>query len=279
MRPPLACILGTRLAKSRTNATASPEAFVRVRKRRLGYVFAMSSVLDLASVAALVGDPTRANILCALLDGRALTAKELAYAARVSPQTTSGHLGKLTAANLIAPLQQGRFRYFRLASPAVAAMLESIMNVAAMTPPPRIRPARMDTTMRTARLCYDHCAGLLGVGLADGLRERGHIELSDDGGVVTLPGTKFLTDFGLDVEALQKHRRVFCKPCLDWSERRPHLAGTVGGALAQRLFGLGWIERVRDTRALRITAAGHGGLRETFGVNLAEPASSIARIA
>ena len=124
------------------------------------------------------------------------------------------------------------------------------MNVAAMTPP-RIRPARMDTTMRTARLCYDHCAGLLGVGLADGLRERGHIELSDDGGVVTLPGTKFLTDFGIDIEALQKHRRVFCKPCLDWSERRPHLAGTVGGALARRLFALGWIERVRDTRALR----------------------------
>jgi DNA-binding transcriptional ArsR family regulator len=239
----------------------------------------MSSVLDLASVAALVGDPTRANILCALLDGRALTAKELAYAARVSPQTTSGHLGKLTTANLITPLQQGRFRYFRLASPAVASMLESIMNVAAMTPP-RTRPARMDTTMRTARLCYDHCAGLLGVGLADGLRERGHIELSDDGGVVTLPGTKFLTDFGIDIEALQKHRRVFCKPCLDWSERRPHLAGTVGGALAKRLFALGWIERVRDTRALRVTAAGHGGLRETFGVSFAElhPAA-IARTA
>jgi hypothetical protein len=97
--------------------------------------------------------------------------------------------------------------------------------------------------------------------------------------VVTLPGTKFLTDFGIDIEALQKHRRVFCKPCLDWSERRPHLAGTVGGALARRLFALNWIERVRDTRALRVTAAGHGGLRETFGVILAEPPAAIARIA
>lgn len=236
----------------------------------------MSTVLDLASVAALVGDPARANILSALLGGRALTAKELAYAAHVSPQTTSGHLGKLTAANLLTPWQQGRFRYYRLASPAVATMLESIMNVAAMTPP-RIRPPRMDPAMRGARLCYDHCAGHLGVGLADALIARGHIELGDDGGVVTLPGTKFLLDFGIDIEALRNHRRVFCKPCLDWSERRPHIAGLVGAQIAHRLFDLDWIARIRDTRALRITPAGAKGLRDVFGVTL-EGQSEGARV-
>jgi DNA-binding transcriptional ArsR family regulator len=227
----------------------------------------MSTVLDMATVAALVGDPARANILCALLGGQALTAKELAFAARVSPQTTSGHLSKLADARLIVALQQGRFRYYRLAGQPVATMLESIMNVATMLPP-RARPIRMDPAMRTARLCYDHCAGLLGVGLADALREQGHIELGDDGGVVTLPGTQFLNEFGLDIEALQRHRRVFCGPCLDWSERRPHLAGAVGAALARRLFDLHWIERVRETRTLSITPAGHQGLRRTFGFTL-----------
>jgi DNA-binding transcriptional ArsR family regulator len=240
----------------------------------------MSAVLDLAAVAALVGDPARANVLCALVDGRALTASELAYAAHVTPQTASGHLGKLSAAGLITPVQQGRFRYFRLADPLVATMLEGIMNVAALAPP-RLRPPRMEAGMRSARLCYDHCAGVLGVGLTDALRDRGHIDLGDDGGVVTLPGAKFLLDFGVDIDALKKHRRVFCRPCLDWSERRPHLAGAVGAALAARLFALGWIVRVRDTRALRITRSGEAGLRETFGVVLgnAAYAESGARLA
>jgi hypothetical protein len=207
-------------------------------------------------------------MLCALLDGRALTASELAYAAHVSPQTTSGHLGKLAQANLVSSLQQGRFRYYRLASPAVARMLEGIMNVAALAPP-RLRPmSKTVAAMRTARLCYDHCAGCLGVGLADALCERGHIELSDDGGVVTAEGERFFARFGIDLEALQRQKRIFCKPCLDWSERRPHLAGALGAALARRLMALGWTERVRDTRALRIAPMGARGLRETFGLVL-----------
>jgi DNA-binding transcriptional ArsR family regulator len=227
----------------------------------------MSAVLDLATVASLLGEPARANMLCALLDGRALTAGELAYAAHVSPQTASGHLGKLFDANLVVSLQQGRFRYYRLAGPPVARMLENILNVAAMTRP-RVRPARMDATMRAARLCYDHCAGLLGVGLADSLRERGHIELSDDGGAVTPEGETFLAGFDVDVSALRRQHRLFCKPCLDWSERRPHLAGAVGAALARRLFALEWVERLRDTRALRITPVGRKGLQATFGIVL-----------
>ncbi|HEX2138482.1 MAG TPA: helix-turn-helix transcriptional regulator [Woeseiaceae bacterium] len=228
----------------------------------------MSTPLDLAAVAALVGDPARANILCALLDGRAFTASELAYAARVSPQTTSGHLGKLAEAKLISPLQQGRFRYYRLASPLVGKMLESIMNVAALGPP-RLRPmSKTVAQMRTARLCYDHCAGRLGVGLADALCAHRHVELDEDGGLVTPEGARFLETFGIDFEALRHQRRTFCKPCLDWSERRPHLAGALGAALARRLLALGWIERLRDTRALKITAPGERGLRSSFGLAL-----------
>jgi DNA-binding transcriptional ArsR family regulator len=229
----------------------------------------MSEVLDMAAVAALVGDPARANILCALLDGRAYTAGELAYTAHVSPQTTSGHLAKLTAAHLITWSPQGRHRYFRLAGPHVAAMLESIMAVAAIAPP-RYRPIRIDDGMRTARMCYDHVAGLLGVGLADALRTRDHVELSHDGGVLTASGETFLQEFGIDVEAARHSRRIFCRPCVDWSERRPHLAGAVGAALAQRLFALGWIARVRDGRALVITPTGRRNLERTFGVLLPE---------
>lgn len=228
----------------------------------------MSEVLDLATVAALVGDPARANILCALLDGRALTATELAHVARVSPQTTSGHLGKLNEANLVSALQQGRFRYYRLASPAVARMLESIMNVAAMAPP-RFRPmSKAVAAMRTARLCYDHCAGCLGVGLADFLCTAGHVEINDDGGIVTPSGEQFFGKFGIEMEPLRRQHRLFCKPCLDWSERRPHLAGAVGAALARRLMALNWVERVRDTRALRITPVGKRGLHDMFDLTL-----------
>src|SRR3954465_4367671 len=168
----------------------------------------MSQVLDLAAIAALVGDPARANILCALLDGRALTASELAYAAHVTPQTTSGHLGKLTKANLIVPAQQGRHRYFKLAGRHVAAMLESISAVAAIAPP-RLRPIRIDDTMRQARMCYDHVAGQLGVVIADALREHGHVEFADDGGVVTPSGEAFLSRFGVDLSVARHSRRVF----------------------------------------------------------------------
>jgi len=230
----------------------------------------MSEVLDLAAVAALVGDPARANILCALLDGRALTAGELAFAAHVSPQTASGHLGKLAAARLIASTPQGRHRYFRLAGSHVAAMLEGIMAVAAIAPP-RCRPIRIDNDMRTARLCYDHLAGRLGVGLADALRARDHVELSHDGGALTASGEAFLRDFGIDVEKARQSRRIFCRPCVDWSERRPHLAGAVGAALAQRLFALHWIARVRDGRALAVTPTGRRNLEQMFGVLLPDP--------
>ena len=231
----------------------------------------MSEVLDMATIAALVGDPARANILCALMDGRALTASELAYAARVSPQTASGHLGKLAGGHLIVAAQQGRHRYFRLAGPHVAAMLESITAVAAVAPP-RCRPIRIDDRMRAARMCYDHIAGQLGVALADSLRVHRHIELTDDGGAVTPAGEGFLRDIGIDVADVRHGRRTFCRPCIDWSERRPHLAGAVGAAIAQRLLHLKWIDRVRDSRALVITPMGRRNIEQTFDLTLTAPA-------
>jgi DNA-binding transcriptional ArsR family regulator len=251
------------------DATAAAEALTGAQRCAAFYNFPMSEVLDMAAVAALVGDPARANILCALMDGRAFTAGELAYAAHVSPQTASGHLGKLKGAQLIASSPQGRHRYYRLAGPHVAAMLESIMAVAAIAPPRR-RPIRIDDDMRNARLCYDHVAGRLGVGLADALRARDHLELSHEGAALTASGEAFLHEFGVDVETARHSRRIFCRPCIDWSERRPHLAGAVGAALAQRLLALRWIARVRDGRALVITPAGRRNLEQTFGILLPE---------
>ncbi len=224
----------------------------------------MSEITRLASVAALLGDPARANILTALMDGRALTAKELAYAAHVSPSTTSGHLARLTEAELLAVEQQGRHRYFRLASPLIGQMMEAVMAVAGSSP--RAGPAwRGGEALRTARTCYDHLAGRLGVALADSLTGAGHIALSHDGGEVTDQGQRFLRDFGAEPAP---GKRVFCRPCLDWSERRPHIAGRLGAALATRCLERGWIARQRDTRAVTITPSGASGFAATFGIDL-----------
>lgn len=222
----------------------------------------MSDTNRIAATAALLGDPARANMLSALLDGRALTAKELAFVAHVTPQTASGHLAKLSDGGLLSGEKQGRHRYYRLASPLVGQMLEGVMAVAG---PPQ-RPAwRGGEALRTARTCYDHLAGRLGVALADALSERGHVALGTDGGEVTEQGARFLDEFGASPAP---GRRIFCRPCLDWSERRPHLAGRVGAALACRCLELGWITRQRDTRAVAITSAGHTGFRDTFGIVL-----------
>lgn len=228
----------------------------------------MNETPRLAEIAALVGDPARANMLSVLMDGRALTAGELAYSAGVTPQTASGHLAKLTEARLLALAKQGRHRYFRLASPLVAQMLEGIMAVAVNGPPRHQPSAKFDAALRTARTCYDHFAGRLGVGLADALCDRGHVVLDGDGGEVTETGVEFLSGFGLELDDARHRRRPFCRPCLDWTERRPHLAGTVGAALASRCFDLGWFERRRDSRALVMTPEGRQGLKEVFGLSL-----------
>jgi DNA-binding transcriptional ArsR family regulator len=217
----------------------------------------MTATPQMAEIAALIGDPGRANILDALADGRALTATELSFVARVSPQTTSGHLAKLTEGRLLQVERQGRHRYYRLASPLVGHMLEAIMALAAVGPPRHRPPSRIDAALRMARTCYDHLAGRLGVALADALVARGHVVLDLDGG---------------EVMVLRRQRRAFCRPCLDWSERRPHLAGSIGAGLAERCFGLGWLKQMRDSRAVTVTAAGRAGLAETFGISIDEGA-------
>lgn len=231
-------------------------------------MLSMSNSFSIAEVGALIGDPARANILNALMDGRAWTAKELAYMARITPQTASGHLAKLTQGRLLDVAKQGRHRYYRLAGPRVAQLLEAAGAVAADGPPRHRRPSRIDHELRRARTCYDHLAGQLGVALADALVERGHLQLEEEGGALTGSGITALTAFGIDVTALGTGKRIFCRPCLDWSERRPHVAGAIGAALADRAFALGWIARIRDSRAVAITPAGETGFAKQFGVRL-----------
>jgi DNA-binding transcriptional ArsR family regulator len=215
--------------------------------------------IDLAEIGALVGDPARAAMIDALMGGRALTAGELAFHARVSPQTASEHLRRLVDTKLLTVLKQGRHRYFRIASPLVAQMMESIGTV-----------ARVDATLREARMCYDHLAGRLAVEIADAMIRRGFLALDADGGEVTPTGFKFFDDLGIDLETSRRGRRAFCRPCLDWSERRFHIAGHTGAALAKHCEGQGWIKRVRDSRAVKLSEAGSKALAGLLGADLTE---------
>jgi Helix-turn-helix domain len=207
-------------------------------------------------------------MLSALLDGRALTATELAHTARVTPQTASTHLAKLTEAGLVAPIRDGRYRYFRLASPRVAEMLDGIM-VVALENRPRYRPlSRQARELSAARICNDHFAGRLSVDLTDSLIAHEYIVVGDEAGEITQAGTRFLTEFGVGLSAPSSGSRHFCRLCIDWTERRPHIAGTVGAALTKRCFDLGWTERMKRSSAVIVTASGKHGFRETFGIGV-----------
>lgn len=220
----------------------------------------------IAEIAGLVGNPARALILTALLDGRALTATELAYAARITPQTASTHLAKLTEAGLLTVLRQGRHRYFRLASVKVVDMLDGIVAVA-LENRPRYRPlSRQARALSAARICYVHLAGRLGVDVTDFLTTRNYIALSHDAAEITAPGGQFLAEFGIDLPSLKLRGGHLCRFCVDWTERRPHISGAVGAALTKRYFDLGWIERTRHSRAVIVTPSGRRGFLETFGV-------------
>ena len=224
----------------------------------------MTASNTLAIVAACAGDPARASMLSILADGRAFTAGELSAVARVTPQTASGHLARMVDAGLLVVASQGRHRYFRLASPQVALMLESMMVVAAepMHRLGRIGPA--DEKLRLARTCYDHLAGRLAVGIADSLVEAGHLSLSDDCGELTESGQRFFERLGFDLNA--RKGRPFCRPCLDWSERRHHIAGTLGTQIKDHCLSAGWIKRDPASRAVEISALGKRRFREVFGL-------------
>lgn len=219
---------------------------------------------SIAPIAALAGDPARANMLAALTGGMALTASELAGEAGVTLQTASSHLAKLEGAGLISATRQGRHRYFRLAHDDVARMLEAIMGVAARTGHMRTRPGPRDPAMRRARVCYDHLAGEMGVALLDSLVRAGRIARDGDDLSLTGDGERVLRDFGIDLDCLAGGRRGLCRPCLDWSMRRHHLGGALGAALFSRFEALQWIRRDGSSRALRLTRAGVAGFERNF---------------
>jgi DNA-binding transcriptional ArsR family regulator len=244
---------------------------------------------DIAKIGALVADPARARILLALGDGRALPATVLADEAGVAASTASAHLSKLVAGGMLEVERNGRHRYFRVAGPAVAELIEAL---ARLSPPSSVRSLRQGTraqAVRFARTCYDHLAGAVGTSLMDAMLGRGLIAGGE--GVfdprtarsdrlaapgfdldyrLTRRGVEELTSFGIDLPLLGERRRPLIRYCVDWSEQRHHLAGSLGAALAERMFELGWLQRARSGRAVRVTYAGRRGLRETFGLELSE---------
>jgi len=226
----------------------------------------MDADVNIAAVAALVGDPARARMLTALMDGRARTAKELAYGAGVTPQTASSHLAKLVGARLLAMERQSRHRYFRLAAPSVGHAVEALMAVAPTRPRVTVAAGPLDG-LRLARTCYDHLAGRLGVRLTDALVRRRLLRPSGRDFLLTASGVRFLGRLGVDVEKTRRERRAFARQCLDWSERRAHLAGALGAAVARRCLDLHWMHPVGGERTLVLTPQGLRGLRTWFGIN------------
>lgn len=220
---------------------------------------------DIARVASLIGDPARANMLTALMAGKALTASELAQEAGVTLQTASSHLGKLEQNGLLRPCKQGRHKYFSLANDEVAQALEALMGLAANVGLLRTRPGPRDAALREARVCYNHLAGNLGTRLFDSLISRNLLRLTDENLKLTSSGAAFVQGFGVELEKLKAGRSPLCRQCLDWSERRPHLAGSLGRALFKRMEELGWATRDPDSRAVSFTAKGKAGFRELLG--------------
>ncbi len=217
---------------------------------------------DIARVAALLGDPARANMLTALMSGRALTAAELAQEAGVTPQTASSHLAKLEAGLILTQRKQGRHRYFTLSGPDIVEALEVLMGIANRVGHNRVRTGPKDPELRRARVCYDHLAGDMGVALFDGLTQRGLIETDINGVNLTKNGIEFAATFGIDLDALRSKRRPLCRECLDWSARQSHLAGSFGAALLDRFYDLGWARRVSDSRTVRFSTEGERQFRD-----------------
>jgi len=217
----------------------------------------------LEGFAKIIGDATRIRMLQLLMEGRALTAKELAYGAHVEPATATQHLRRLLEGGLVSVKVQGRHKYFRLASPVVAELMELLMVLAPdqkmKAPSPRV-----EEPLRRGRLCYDHLAGELGIGITEGLVKQGILRKDVDSFALTRRGTDWFGELGIDVEAARTLRRKFAATCLDWTERRDHLGGALGAALAERLVDLGWIARKRNSRAVSVTDSGRRKLAEHF---------------
>ena len=225
---------------------------------------------ELARIGTLIGDPTRAAIITALMDGRAFTASELAQCANVTPQTASSHLAMLADAKIIQVQRQGRHRYHRLYSPQIATMVEHVMEVALHSGPPQkpISVGPRNEDMRRARTCYDHFAGRLGVSIAEALVGKGLIELGDEAGLITDQGLRFFDAHGLSIETnTKKSKRPLCRPCLDWSERKPHIGGRLGAAIHDLFFDKRFVRRLENSRAVSVTPSGRKALKDLFGIS------------
>jgi DNA-binding transcriptional ArsR family regulator len=236
----------------------------------------MKSGPDISMVASLFGDPARANMLTALMSGRALTASELAQEAGITPQTASSHLAKLEAGGLIEPEKQGRHRYYRLTGSDVAQVLEGLAGLAARAGHMRVRTGPKDPALRRARICYDHLAGDLGVQMLDSLRKQRLVRQTRDAIELTGEGRRFFAEsLQIDADSLAHPRRPMCKACLDWSERRHHLAGTLGAAIMTRFTELNWAARdpTPGSRVVNFTRNGEKRFAALFGVR-AELAAS-----
>ena len=230
----------------------------------------MSEMPGFSFTASLVADPARATMLTALLDGRALPAGELAYAAGVAPQTASSHLAKLLSGGLIAVENEGRHRYYRLAGAHVAQALEYLSAIRPHQSVKRRTLSPKGRELRLCRRCYDHLAGQVGVALACGLQKRGFIVAAEGKRFqVTAQGIKWFATIGLDVHALEPTRHGLARQCLDWTERRHHLAGPLGVDLMRVMCEGNWLRRVKDSRALQITPCGWKALRDHFGIDAA----------
>jgi DNA-binding transcriptional ArsR family regulator len=220
---------------------------------------------SIARIASLIGEHARAEILGALMGGQALTATELAQVAGVTKQTVSAHLSKLLEAQLLALEVQGRHRYFRLADRDVAQLLESLMGVAYRTGAVRLRTSPREPALRKARVCYDHLAGDLGVLVLDSLERRRLLRKAPAGLELSPAGERFFLASGFDLASLSGQRRPLCRPCLDWSVRRHHLAGALGAAVLEHCFEQGWARRPRGSRVVAFTDAGERALKRQFG--------------
>lgn len=219
---------------------------------------------DIARLGALIGDPARANILMALMGGKALTPSELAIIAGVTPPTVSAHLAKLESGGLVVQRKQGRHRYYAIADDAVGALLERMMGVAAGKGHVRVRTGPKDPALRKARVCYNHLAGELAVRMFDSFRTKGFVTENGDTLTLTDEGRSFAKDLGIDTTAMAGGRRPVCRACLDWSARRSHLAGTLGTALLQRFYDLKWARRVEGSRVIGFTRQGERAFLALF---------------
>ena len=216
--------------------------------------------------ATLIGDPTRASILWTLLDGRAFTATELAVAANTSPQNISMHLGKLLDANLLCVEKQGRHKYYRFSNKEVAYALEGMANLVPKTKVSSGNETENYPPIKFCRTCYDHLAGKIGVALADSLLEQKIIVRTNHVFEISSEGEKWFSDFGINLEEAQKQKRIFLKPCLDWSERRNHIAGSVGALLLNKMLEQDWIRRTANSRAIIITGKGEKEFLKYFKI-------------